>query len=147
MIKVDMNEFGKCLIATANLKKGTTVASFDGLILKAQKASELPVGSKNHAIQFAENKWRDSYGIARYANHSCNPNCGIKDMFILITMRNVVYGEELTWDYDMTENSDWRMECRCGALNCRKTVGAFSLLPLLKIKEYEGYISPWLIKT
>ena len=68
-------------------------------------------------------------------------------MFILITMRNVVYGEELTWDYDMTENSDWRMECRCGALNCRKTVGAFSLLPLLKIKEYEGYISPWLIKT
>lgn len=61
-------------------------------------------------------------------------------------MRDIHVGEELTWDYDMTEDSDWRMECRCGTPSCRKRIGSFASLPQSIREGYEGYISDWLVE-
>ena len=60
-------------------------------------------------------------------------------------MRDIRAGEELLWDYDMSEDSDWRMECRCGSVSCRKIIGAFSLTPQSVRDKYHGYISDWLV--
>lgn len=56
--------------------------------------------------------------IARYANHSCAPNCEIdirKQKVYLFAKRNIKVGEELTYDYD-TEYFDMHIKpkgCRC----------------------------------
>jgi hypothetical protein len=40
----------------------------------------------------------------------------------IVAMRNIAAGEEITFDYAMSETSEYSMLCRCGQSNCRKTV-------------------------
>lgn len=145
-VSIGNNRFGKCLIANDDIAQGEIIAEFDGDIFEAEKCTDLPKDIADHAIQFEEHKWKESNGIARFINHSCEPNCGIKNLFNLVTMREIKKGGELTWDYDMTEDSNWRLECECGTPSCRKVIGAFSLLPLETKEKYRGYISDWLVK-
>ena len=44
---------------------------------------------------------------ADYVNHSCDPNCGIVGSVLLVTMRDVEAGEELCFDYAMTDSDDY----------------------------------------
>lgn len=140
---------GRGVFAAAPIKKGEEVAAFDGKeygwASRAWHTNERDV--LHHAIQIAPRRWRDSAGIARVLNHSCEPNCGIKDLVRLVAMRNIKKGEELTWDYEMTEDSDWyRLRCRCGAAGCRQIIGTYRNLPATKRRQYRGYVSAWLIE-
>lgn len=145
-VKRGINEFGACLIAADDIAKDEFLAEFDGLVYEAQRCTDLPKDVADHAIQFEEHKWRDSSGVARLINHSCDPNCRIVDLFKLVAKKNIAKGEELTWDYGMTEDSDWRMECRRNEPNCRKLIGNFALVPesVRKARKYE--MSGWLVK-
>ena len=65
--------------------------------------------------------------MARYINHSCDPNCMTEpvevdgDMHIIIfAARRVSRGEELCYDYKFDFEDDNRIPCSCGAENCRK---------------------------
>ncbi len=138
---------GKGLFAKEDIKKGEIIADWEGgKVYEAERCSDLPKNVADHAIQFAEHKWIDTNRLGRYANHSCEPNCGIKSRFQLVAMRNIKRGEWCTWDYEMTEDSNWRMECKCGAFLCRKIIGAYRNMPEKIRKKYEGYISEWLIE-
>lgn len=139
------NKFGKCLIAAEGMLRGEVIAKFDGEIFKAEKCTDLPTDIADHAIQIDEHHWQESSGNARYINHSCDPNCGVSGLNTIVAMRDIKKDEELTWDYDMTEDSDWRMECQCGSPICRKTIGAFSLVPEHIRAKYKDYISDWLV--
>lgn len=141
---------GRVLFAQEDIKKGEVIGAFDGQIYKAKKASDIPndppIYAQDHAIQFEKDKYRDSRGIARLVSHSCEPNCGIKDKFKIVAMRSIKKGEEISFDYNMSENSDWRMKCECVNKSCRKVIGSYDALPQ-KIKEkYKGYISTYLTK-
>lgn len=75
---------------------------------------------------------RDPYGP--FLNHSCEPNCGFRaedaDALTLIAVRDILAGEELTFDYATIARDDpWRMACACGTPHCRGTVGTFDELP------------------
>jgi len=135
---------GRGLFAKELIKKDELIAEFDGEIYgwdDDRWTDELA----DHCIQFEEFKWRDSKGIARVINHSCEPNCGIKNLFQVIAMRDILPGEEITWDYEMTENHpDWRMECECGSKICRKIIGKHENMPQEIRDKYKGYISEWL---
>lgn len=68
-------------------------------------------------------------------------------MFDIVAMRTIRPGEQITWDYDMTENTrNWKMKCKCGNSACRQTIGAYRNLPDSVRKKYKGYISSWLLK-
>ena len=56
---------------------------------KAEKCSELPKEIADHSIQFEEHKWIDTKGIGRYLNHSCEPNCGVKDKFRFVAIMHI----------------------------------------------------------
>lgn len=148
LILRETQKYGRAVFANDEIEKDEIIAFWDGLIYNAEKNSDLPndfpLMVADHAIQFEKNKWRDSKGLARYINHSCDPNCGIKGLFSIVAMRNIKKDEEITWDYEMTENSDWQMDCRCGTANCRKIIRAYRFLPgEIKIK-YQNYTSAWL---
>ena len=56
-------------------------------------------------------------------NHSCEPNCGFLGNVILVTIRDIAAGEELTFDYAMSDGCDYdEFECRCGQPSCRGKV-------------------------
>ncbi|KAI9716101.1 MAG: hypothetical protein M1812_005528 [Candelaria pacifica] len=70
--------------------------------------------------------------IARFVNHSCEPNCrmikwtvmGKPRMALFAGDRGVMSGEELTYDYNFDPFSAKNVQvCRCGALKCRGFLG------------------------
>ncbi|CDF33129.1 unnamed protein product [Chondrus crispus] len=66
--------------------------------------------------------------IARFINHSCDPNITAKiisidgeDKIVFYSKRNIKKGEELTYDYKFDfEAEDLKIPCLCKAYNCRK---------------------------
>ena len=144
-LEIKKTNRGKGIFAKASIKKGEHLASFDGKILGWY--SNWTPYRVSHAMQFAPKKWRLSLGIADKFNHSCKPNCGIKNLFDVVAMRDIKKGEELTWDYEMTEanESNWSMDCKCGTKSCRGLISTYKNLPLATRKKYKGYISKWLI--
>lgn len=136
-------KYGRGVYATRQIRKGELIASFDGPIYGWN--DHWTDDMYNHAIQFSPRRWRDSKGIARYINHSCEPNCGILRLFDVVAMRTIRPGEQLTWDYEMTErNPHWQMKCKCGSKICRDVIGDHRNMPASVRKKYGKYISAWL---
>ena len=70
--------------------------------------------------------------IARFINHSCEPNCkmikwtvaGKPRMALFAGDRGIMTGEELTYDYNFNPYSIKNVqECRCGSTSCRGVLG------------------------
>jgi uncharacterized protein len=138
---------GKGVFAVNNMQIGEFVAGFNGHIYTAGKASLLSASIRNHAVQFSPNLWRDSVGIARFLNHSCEPNCRISGDFDVITIGSIKAGEELTWDYSTTENSDWVVpggRCLCGSTKCRDTIPPYRDLSISEKMAIAHRIASWL---
>ncbi len=137
--------YGRGVFANAKIRKGEAIAAFDGPIYD-DDFDAWTDDIMNHAIQIGPAVWRDSAGIARLVNHSCNPNCGIRKRTRIVAMRTIEKGEEITWDYEMTEMNDWwRMKCQCGAPECRKKIGDYRNMPKKVRLKYKGYISDWIV--
>jgi hypothetical protein len=62
-------------------------------------------------------------------------------------MRDIQPGEELTFDYAMSDGSPYdEFECFCGSPNCRRKItGDDWKIPELW-KKYKGYFSPYLAR-
>lgn len=144
------NKYGRTLFAEEDIQKNEIITAFDGTVYEADKASDLPNNLpqliRDHAIQFEKNKWRESLGVAQLVTHSCNPNCGIKDKVKIVAIRKIKKGEEISFDYDMSENSDWKMRCKCGNKSCRRLIRGYRYLPGSTRRRYKGYISQYLEK-
>ena len=68
-----------------------------------------------------------SGGMARYINHSCDPNCVTetvdvdRDLHIIIfANQRILRGDELSYDYKFDFEDENKIPCMCGAKNCCK---------------------------
>ncbi|KAK3084381.1 hypothetical protein FSP39_012573 [Pinctada imbricata] len=66
--------------------------------------------------------------LARFINHSCNPNCYAKIIplenqkkIVIYSKRDIDVNEEITYDYKFPIE-DEKIPCLCGAPNCRGTL-------------------------
>eukprot|EP00242_Pyramimonas_sp_CCMP2087_P002806 CAMPEP_0198229352 /NCGR_PEP_ID=MMETSP1445-20131203/114078_1 /TAXON_ID=36898 /ORGANISM="Pyramimonas sp., Strain CCMP2087" /LENGTH=139 /DNA_ID=CAMNT_0043909809 /DNA_START=509 /DNA_END=928 /DNA_ORIENTATION=- len=82
--------------------------------------------------------------IARFTNHSCNPNMFTRILDVDTTSHTVFFartaiaaGEELTYDYRM-ESEDTAMPCSCGAPNCRGSVDLEHPTPRNPLVQYKA---------
>ncbi len=138
------------LFARKRIYEGERIASFDGRVFQWTDIdkglpNEPPDHVRDHAIQFEEFRARDSNGFARYANHSCQPNCGVQNLFDLIAMSDIPAGREITWDYDMAHDNANHFQCKCGSPDCRKFIAGYRFLPPQIRRAYEGYLAEWLL--
>lgn len=76
---------------------------------------------------------RHKGNLARFVNHSCDPNCALQKWNVrgvtrvgIIAKRRIEAGEELSFDYSFEQSSDLHFHCLCGAPNCRGTLTAIS---------------------
>ena len=67
--------------------------------------------------------------MARFINHSCDPNCYTKIINVSGSQRVVIYskkdikkGDELTYDYQFEIEQTGKIKCLCGAKDCRGTL-------------------------
>lgn len=136
------------LFANQDIIAGELLAMWGGQIVTGDQLIRLPIERQTHGIQVDE----DLYQIpltegdpADYFNHSCNPNCGLNSPISLVAMRDIALGEEVCFDYAMSDSSDYdEFECHCGSTLCRRRVtGKDWQLPELQ-KRYFGFFSPYL---
>lgn len=81
-----------------------------------------------------------------FFNHSCAPNAGIKGHLIIAAMRDIAAGEEITYDYCMTDaDFDYSFKCRCGATGCRGLVTTADWKKPFLQRKYKGYFS-WYVQ-
>ncbi|KAI8071625.1 hypothetical protein BC940DRAFT_293312 [Gongronella butleri] len=71
--------------------------------------------------------------LARFINHSCNPNCETQKWVVGKTMRIGIFtkqavkaGTELTFDYKFERYGARPQECFCGESNCKGFIGGAS---------------------
>lgn len=82
-------------------------------------------------------------------NQSCAPTCGTRansfGAYDLVALRGIAAGEEITFDYCMTERLLVGFDpCRCGSDRCRGSIRGAKFLPPETLQEYRGYTAPYL---
>jgi hypothetical protein len=145
------HELGRAIFAKENIVQGEFIGGLYGDIHKASDSSNLPEGVADHALQFAQNKWRLSHlgGLVQYENHACKANVGMRGLFDLVALREIKAGEEIVADYATMEDSDWQFpggKCLCKLPNCRQKFLPFRLLLPEDQKKIWDYTSPWIRK-
>ena len=146
----DTGERGMGVFADRPIKAGERIAVFEGETYQAGRASALPARIVNHAIQTGPQRYvSNEGGLAELINHSCAPNAGIKGLVDVVAIRDIRAGEEVTWDYRCSENSDWVLErCLCGQPGCSGKIEGFSSLSPERRAFYvkQGAVSDWLMR-
>jgi SET domain-containing protein len=136
---------GTGLFAAHAIATGEIVAVKGGHVLtRAQwTALEPTLGAAD--IQIAEDLFiapvrpDHRHGSMLYTNHSCDPNLAIQGQIVLVAMRDIAAGEELTIDWATTDDGDYELACRCGSPRCRGTVtGKDWMKPELQAR-YQGW--------
>jgi S-adenosylmethionine/arginine decarboxylase-like enzyme len=142
---------GRGLFAREYIAKDTVVAVRGGKIYSALERNDAPEALRSYMLQidgdlFIGPESLDAVSEAELVNHSCNPNLGFRGQIMLVAMRDIMPGEELTIDYAMAEAREQNFICQCGSHNCRGIVRETDyLLPELQ-KRYDGYFSPYIAR-
>src|SRR5262249_18620817 len=141
----DSPTHGKGLFAASAIAAGEIVAVKGGHILTRQQWTALEPELGSAEIQIAEDlfiapaRQDEREGSMLYTNHSCEPNIAIRGQIVLVAMRDIEDGEELTHDWGTTDDLDYEMTCRCGAPSCRgKVTGRDWMKPELQ-QRYRGW--------
>lgn len=123
---------GKGLFTDSHIEKDHILFRVGGK--EQNQDSEEPDISKN-LLQIGDSKYLKLENHSHFfINHSCNPNTAVHVLInqaVLIALRQVLEGEEITFDYSSTSTDtkeQWSMKCNCGAWNCRKEISGFQYL-------------------
>ena len=138
------------VFSIAPISKEELVSLWGGIVLqKSQLDPNLPrfterviqIDEDLYLLTSAEKEPNDCF------NHSCEPNLGFTGQIGLVAMRDIQVGEELAFDYAMSDGEPYdEFECDCGSPACRhKVTGNDWALPALW-KKYDGYFSSYLAR-
>lgn len=144
---------GYGLFAQSPIAKGELLCGWSGEIYTADELVCESEARRTHGLQISEELYllplaRDNNALldpSDYFNHSCDPNAGLEGQICLVAMRDIEPGEEVCFDYAMSDSSSYdEFDCHCGAPNCRiKVTGNDWKLPELQ-QRYRGYFIPYL---
>ena len=133
---------GKGVFACEPIAQGECLMTFSGaLFTRAQ------VDFNDYHLQIDEDMYLGpSRGLDDYVNHSCEPNSGFRAGLDLVALRDILPGEEVTWDYGTAiDEADFTgFPCCCGASLCRGRVVSFRHLPAVVQQRLRPWLLPYL---
>ena len=139
------------IIAQEPIARHEIVAIKGGHIVDAATLGSLPDPLRGSDVQIADGFFLAAREDAEYEpvmlflNHSCEPNVGFGGNIVLVAMRDIRAGEELTTDYALFDDYEGEMECCCGTSSCRRIIGGRDWqLPELQ-HRYGNYFSWYLL--
>lgn len=124
--RVGRSRTGLGLFATRLIKKRTRIVEYKGPLLSGKEAARAEATTNRYLFEI-NSRWTidgtTRKNLARYANHSCNPNAEpiIKRHQVFINaLRNIEPGEEIVYDYgrDYLNNVIGKANCKCS--RCRR---------------------------
>jgi uncharacterized protein len=130
---------GRGVFAARFIPAGTEIAEYIGeRITKAESLQRCLAGN---VYVFTLDDQFDldgnvDHNPARFANHSCVPNCESimdeDDRIWIVAVRDIQPGEEITYNYgyDLEDYPDH--PCRCGTPNCIGFIVAEELMPIVR---------------
>jgi SET domain-containing protein len=143
------------VFAKKAIKKGEVVSVYGGHIITDKEYKKLArVKFKkihDYAIRVADGFYLVSSIDGKledddFFNHSCDPNVGMRGHLLMAAMRDIKPGEELTYDYAMTDaEMDYSFTCNCGAKNCRRSVTSNDWKNPSLQRKYKSYFS-WYVQ-
>lgn len=141
---------GYGVFAARDFQRGELVVRATGPVLTFQSM---------YSIQIDWDRHMQVGPPAKYLNHSCNPNLGVRSCNAegvdFVALRNIKEGEEITFDYAMTEfrhfprpnpQDEFDLTCHCGSQNCRGRLGYYSELSGELKMKYRGFIAEYLVR-
>lgn len=142
----------KGLFAVEKIEKGLLLIDFapaPGKYLSTREATELYDNGNDYMLQVDDDLYfvattDDELEDADYLNHSCDPNCGVKGSLQFVAMREITAGEEITFDYGMTDSGEYEITCKCRKPGCRGKItgGDWEISELQE--KYKGYFSGYI---
>lgn len=139
---------GHGIFARKDIKRGETVFIAKGKMMKLDLKTKEEAMSNPDMIGINKNTWLDPSLIwGAYINHSCDPTVGIKGTVTFVALRDIKKGEEITFDYSISEDTLWEMQCNCGAKNCRKVIRGIQYLPEEIFNKYMPFIPVYFQKV
>ena len=116
------------LFASHAIGRGGIVAVKGGHVLTRGAWAEIERELGPAEIQISEDlviapaSAEERHGAMLHSNHSCEPNVALQGQIVLVAMRDIAPGEELTHDWATTDDGDYEVECRCGSPRCRRVI-------------------------
>jgi len=139
---------GEGLFSREKIMKGELIEDYHGetQVLSKREVAQLPRRWQDWCWEIDDEhefcpKDFVNPAIGWFMNHSCDPNVGslAGDLYRHVAMRDIEVGEEITYDYAMTDSSGHEFRCFCGAPNCRSIItGNDWMIPELQ-ERYQGY--------
>jgi hypothetical protein len=134
---------GLGLFATRAIEKRARIMEYKGPILDHEAALRAETRGNRYLYEVSKQRTIDGTSrrnVARYANHSCNPNAESviwRGRVFIKALRNIKPGEEITYDYgtDYLKNVIGRSNCKCGRCRRRRARRARELRALKKRRE------------
>jgi hypothetical protein len=134
--------------AISVIPAGTSVATFGGTAMSRVDFSQYEADRRSRSLQVDTNViflGPPSREPGDSINHSCEPNCGMRNATTIVAMRDIAVGEELTFDYAMSDASDYdEFDCNCGTSLCRGRVRADDWRLDTLRHRYKGFFSPYI---
>jgi hypothetical protein len=114
---------GRGVFATRRFLRGETVI--------VGRAVEHPSARTRMSVQLDWDRHVEMDAPATLLNHSCAPNLGVREnewcAYDFVALRHVFPGEELAFDYAMTEHSLIApLSCCCGSSACQGQIQPWS---------------------
>jgi SET domain-containing protein len=111
---------GLGLFATRPIRKKARIMEYKGPILDHETAVRAENRGNRYLFEVSRNR---TSNVARYANHSCNPNSEPivwRGRVFIKALRNIKPGEEIVYDYgtDYLKYVIGRSNCKCS--RCRR---------------------------
>lgn len=137
----------KGVFARVLISEGELLALWGGEVIDGEKLSRLPRVVRRLSLQIEENLFflSSSQGPADWINHSCDPNAGVQGQAALFALRQIFSGEEICFDYAMTDGSPYdEFDCHCGSPLCRGRITGDDWRRSDLWDRYKGYFSTYL---
>ncbi len=143
------------IFAVKPIKKDEIIAVWGGFIITEREFNKLSKKRFKHIDDYATKIAEGFYLVScknggleddDFFNHSCDPNAGIKGQIMIVAMRDIKTGEEITYDYAMTDAGyDYSFKCFCASKACRKIITTNDWKKPNLQNKYRGYFS-WYIQ-
>ena len=98
VVRIGNTDVGMGVFVTRDFAAGEEILRLRGRLIDF--AATLAKGDREcDAFQIGPGRYLDLEPPARFLNHSCDPNTGIRDVLRLVALREIKAGQEIRFDY------------------------------------------------